>query len=712
MNHELRVTGRWDPTTKGTCDVRVFLNDAEIFVDRGDPRSVRFRDRVVERVCHENPTIDRDDLARQMMALGRDLADRVDAAGDDQLSKSTREEALHRLDEESAEALADTPPAIRACAEHLLGAPNLIDQLIDGARALGVVGEEHLILQVYLIGTSRLLFNPLAGIVQGTSSSGKSFIIDRVAKLFPDEAKLLATDITPQALYYLPVGGLVHRFVVAGERHRAEVDEHAEATRALREMIGSGELRKAVPMKNGNSIETRVIFQPGPISYIESTTLTRIFDEDANRALLLTTDESEQQTQRIVEDMASRSAESDGQVAQVIAVHHAAQRMLKRVRVEVPYRVALARHVPVTRPTARRAFGHLLRTIEVLAVLHQRQRAQGEIQHGDVIQANLRDYAVARELLLGPLGRSLGSDMPKAVVNFGKRLWSQWGTKGFTTTEAWQKDQQVGRNKAGDYLRTLAAHGLVEQTQAGAGSRPASWQMEGPPAETTATWLPKVEELQGCDLPAEPSGTRTPGGMGEQVANLRFLASSSRFVHPDSTGGTRGESGEQDCAPHSPFVHPAASGSTNAPLAPPPAADSALCSPFTAEGVCAGIAGGAVTAVGDYVQWRSGGADQFRKPRRVLRVEAGYAFFAGSGTGAPLDQLTVVGVPARVTAAHLIREARQSGARDQAIAMRDAWEERMAICTVDGGLPEREAETVALSELRGWHAARRLNHED
>lgn len=52
----------------------------------------------------------------------------------------------------------------------------------------------------------------------------------------------------------------------------------------------------------------------------------------------------------------------------------------------------------------------------------------------------------------------------------------------------------------------------------------------------------------------------------------------------------------------------------------------------------------------------------------------------------------------RRQAAYLIRNARQ---RDpgQAVALRDAWRERMTVCIIDGNLSEDQAEQVALAEL-------------
>jgi hypothetical protein len=55
----------------------------------------------------------------------------------------------------------------------------------------------------------------------------------------------------------------------------------------------------------------------------------------------------------------------------------------------------------------------------------------------------------------------------------------------------------------------------------------------------------------------------------------------------------------------------------------------------------------------------------------------------------------------RRAAATLIRGARRRGDTGEAVALRDAWRERVAICTVDGGLSEGEAQEVAAEELIG-----------
>ena len=60
-----------------------------------------------------------------------------------------------------------------------------------------------------------------------------------------------------------------------------------------------------MPVKvEGGRIETVLIEQPGPIAYIESTTLSKILDEDANRCITMHTDEQSSQTRRIIRSIA------------------------------------------------------------------------------------------------------------------------------------------------------------------------------------------------------------------------------------------------------------------------------------------------------------------------------------------------------------------------------------------------------------------------
>ncbi len=455
------------------------------------------RERFTKQVCESIPTVEEEWLKAELVQIGAQL---VSCAGKAVAAPpSNLESLLAESDRASDDALSAMSPSVVAEAEAMLRDPAIFDRLIADFTAIGIVGESELALTIYLIGTSRLLTEPLSGISQGLSSSGKTFVIDRTGRLFPEEALIKATEITANALYYLPFGALMHKFVINGERRRSTDDEHAEATRALRQMLSDKELCKVVPVKGENGKpESRKIHQPGPIAYVETTTRTDIFNEDANRCMLLGTDESQEQTARIVAAQARAASGPEIDCQAVFERHHAFQRLLKRVKVSIPFAGKIAQAIPTKHQEARRAMPQILSMIKAVALLQQQQRKAGELDHGDAIEATLADYVVARRLLVGPMGRSLGGALPGAAARFGKRVRARYGDEEFSSTEAARNDDAVStKSKANEYLKTLADAGIAEQTEPSRGAQPARWKMLSDVPDGGSQWLPTVDQLQG-----------------------------------------------------------------------------------------------------------------------------------------------------------------------------------------------------------------------
>lgn len=230
-----------------------------------------------------------------------------------------------------------------------------------------------------------------------------------VGRLFPDETVLRAHQISPKAPQYLPPGSLVHRFVVAGERSRLQDDVAAEATRALREMISDGKLSALVSASQSlGPHQTVHIQQEGPIAFIESTTLgvQDIFKEDRTRNLLLSSDECVAQTKSIIDEIArSASAPGDPDTSDsILALHHAAQRLLRPLDVVIPFALQLKDCLPLERIEVRITFGHLMSLIRAVALLFQKQRQNND---GQII-AQIDYYEIVRRYLIEPLATGFG----------------------------------------------------------------------------------------------------------------------------------------------------------------------------------------------------------------------------------------------------------------------------------------------------------------
>jgi hypothetical protein len=391
------------------------------------------------------------------------------------------------------------PEESRAGAEGILSSPDVLRTIYADIKGIGVAGERKLALTIYLVLLSRLLLKPASAIVQGPSSSGKSHVIDCVASLLPPEAVLRAQQLSPQALFHLPPGALEHRAVVAGERSRKEDDDVAEANRALREMISSGRLSKLMAGKDEHGrIVTEHIEQDGPIAYIESTTLTRIFDEDLNRCLLLSTDERPEQTERIIKAEAQRRGGDHHELDPIILRHHALQRFVAAnvAEIVIPFAGRLAEEFPTERTEARRAFGHTLSMIEASALVHFQQRQRDE--HGRIIAVAF-DYAVARSLLATPMARSIGG----GISDGAKRLWSRltWPAGRFTSTEVYRREDFSDRACRG-WLIELADGGFINVIEAKRGAATVYELVDGAPDPESVSQLPAIEDVCGCGVGA------------------------------------------------------------------------------------------------------------------------------------------------------------------------------------------------------------------
>lgn len=407
------------------------------------------------------------------------------------------------------EELAKMPADVRDEAEQRLRAPQLVAQLRQDLELFGIAGESDTSLLVYLCSVSRHLESPLWITVQGPSSSGKTYIVERVAELVPSEAKVHAADMTQQALVYIePADALRHRFIVGGERRRAgrRQDESAERTRHLRN-LWSGETSILAPVKDRRTgrmtTERRTIY--GPIAAVDTTTeqASRIDQEDLNRRVLVHTDESAMQTRRVLEHHAAASAGLGvGRAARqrLRLVHHAMQRLLAdRVKqcgaeVLIPFAPKLVELFQDTKTEARRSYKQVQSLIEASAVLHLFQR---DLDEGEIV-ATVHDYALARTLLLPSLTEGAGglsASMRKLLDIIDAKL-------GGDELEA--KDVlpfvEYGERHARGLLGELVQRGLLEEAGDGRhqGRAPKRWKRVHGASLPESDILPAPDQLAGA----------------------------------------------------------------------------------------------------------------------------------------------------------------------------------------------------------------------
>jgi len=318
-------------------------------------------------------------------------------------------------------------PADREAALALLRDPQLLDRITHDFAQAGVVGERTNLLVGYLAAVSRKLPAPLAVIIQSASAAGKTSLMDAVLAFVPPEERVHYAAMTGQALYYLGETDLRHKVLSVVEEEAAE-----RASYTLKLLQSEGELTIASTGKDPQTgkLVTHEYRVEGPVQLMLATTALTLDEGLANRALVLTVDESAAQT-RAIHQRQREARTLDGLLARtareaLCQLHQNAQRLLEPVAVVNPYAPALAFGDARTR--ARRDHEKYLTLIEAIALLHQHQRERRQVErHGRTLtylEVTPEDLALANRLAAEVLGRAL-DELPPQTRRFLTGL-DQW----------------------------------------------------------------------------------------------------------------------------------------------------------------------------------------------------------------------------------------------------------------------------------------------
>jgi len=353
------------------------------------------------------------DLGRVLLKLEAVQAERLNAA-------LAKDEAAPVMDElQRADALA------------LLKSPDLLDRILADFDALGVVGEETNKLVGYLAAVSRQLDKPLAILIQSSSAAGKSSLMDAVLALIPDEAQVRFSAMTGQSVFYLGETNLKHKILAIAEEEGA-----AQASYALKLLQSDGSVSMASTGKDAATgmLTTHTYRVEGPVMLFLTTTAIDIDEELLNRCVVLTVNESREQT-RAIHALQRRRQTLEGLLADVereavLTLHRNAQRLLQPLKVVNPFADRLTFLDDKTR--TRRDHMKYLSLIRAIALLHQYQREVKTIEHRGkqvhYIEVEPGDIAIANRLAADVLGRTLDELPPQT-------------RKLLTALHAWVKDE-------------------------------------------------------------------------------------------------------------------------------------------------------------------------------------------------------------------------------------------------------------------------------
>ncbi len=294
--------------------------------------------------------------------------------------------------------------------------PNLLENILNDFTACGVVGESVNKLVGFLAVTSRQLNKPLAVVIQSSSAAGKSALMESILAFVPEESRVQFSAMSAQSLFYMGQTNLKNKVLAIAEEEGAH-----NASYALKLLQSEGKITMASTGKNESTgqLETQSYEVEGPIMLFFTTTAIDVDEELLNRCLVLTVNESREQT-KAIHKLQRESQTLEGllrtQQKQLIEhKHQNAQRLLTPLAVVNPFANQLTFLADKTR--TRRDHMKYLQLINAVTFLHQYQREIKTVEHqGNTvkyIEATLSDIEIANDLAHAILGRSLDELPPQ-----------------------------------------------------------------------------------------------------------------------------------------------------------------------------------------------------------------------------------------------------------------------------------------------------------
>jgi 5S rRNA maturation endonuclease (ribonuclease M5) len=312
----------------------------------------------------------------------------------------------------------------KALGMELLSDPHLFERVVADMETIGYVGEDMNKLAAWLTAVSRLLPKPLSLFVQSPPSTGKSYLLDTLLHILPPESAEWITSVSDQSFNYMEEGDFQDKIFMLGEALHNEIVEGY-----IRQMQSENKIARKVTLKDPKTgaMRTTTVRHAVRLVFMMTSTALKVNAENLSRCLVLRTDDSRTQTERVQERMRHKSSyegtcEAEHLVPRIARTHTAAQRLLKKIKVSNPFGGYMK--FPSSRPIMRRGQAQFLTAIDASCTARQIQKQPveklnpytGELER--VYECDLYDYGIARRIFVECRLLRHEEDLSEAVIAF------------------------------------------------------------------------------------------------------------------------------------------------------------------------------------------------------------------------------------------------------------------------------------------------------
>lgn len=317
---------------------------------------------------------------RQVEKIAREAADKLDVRADlleidmhhltDLLEDYRDTLYAHGKEGERQPAIKADPATISRCRE-FLSSPDLTKRLNRVIEESGVVGEETNRLFLFIIATSYKMPDTLHALIQGSTGSGKTHLLDRVSRLMPPEDVKRFTRVTDSSFYNYGAYDLQNKLIcledLDGMKEEAQLAFRELQSREMLSTSTTGQDEKG----NLRSYE-KVVY--GPIASLSCTTRGDIYEDNMSRCFVIAVDETMEQTGRVIsyQNRRASGAIDPGREQERVLMLQNCIRLLKPYPVINPYADKV--HLPQEAHKIRRLNELYQSFVRQVTVLHQYRR--------------------------------------------------------------------------------------------------------------------------------------------------------------------------------------------------------------------------------------------------------------------------------------------------------------------------------------------------
>ena len=302
-------------------------------------------------------------------------------------------------DIQRAESEEDKPASIKLTATTeqeclaFLKQKSLLEKIDIKLEACGIIGEQNNRRLGFCIASSYGMPEPLHGLIQGSSGSGKTHLLSSLCALVPPEHYIPITRATDNSFYNYRPYELRHKLISVEDKDAMS----EEANLAFRELQTKGMVSSSTTGQDDKGHSQSYIRKVyGPIASLACTTKGELYLDDMNRCFLLAVDESEAQTLRILDYQKQLAAGkvSKAEKAKAVGLLQNCLRLLKPGEVVIPYATSIS--LPEEVKDKRRLNGLYLALAKQITLLHQYQRKRDS--YGRFI-STVEDLKLANEVM-------------------------------------------------------------------------------------------------------------------------------------------------------------------------------------------------------------------------------------------------------------------------------------------------------------------------